>query len=315
MKKETKNDIIYLPMKLFLHGIALLPFWLLYRLADFLYILLYYVVRYRRNIVRQNINESFPEKSQKERNRIIRKFYLHFADYFVETIKLLHISDEQMRRRMVFRNIELVDKSLDKKRSVIVYAGHYGNWEYLTSITLWSRYNYINDVEFAQIYRKLKNNWFDKFFYNLRSRFHSESFEKKTAFRSLLKIKLDGRNTVTGFISDQHPSGSDTNHIVKFLNHDTAIITGSEILAKKLDQDVFYFDIEKVKRGHYITTIKKITCCPSKQPDMAITDAYVENLETTIKRQPELWLWTHNRWKHECKHSAEPKTKLINDNE
>ena len=280
-----------------LKGLARLPFGVLYAISDFLYILIYRVVRYRVKIARNNIRTAFPHKSEKECREIERKFYKHFADYIVETIKLLHITDEEMRRRMQYFDVSLVDESLSKGKSSAIYAGHYANWEWLPSITLWSAYS-PEAVSFGQIYRPLKNVWFDEFLLKLRGRFHSVCIAKSNSLRHLLKDKINGKLTVTGFISDQHPAPNDNKHVLRFLNHDTAFITGSELIAQRLGLDVYYFDVEKIKRGYYTTTIRKITCNAAEQTPGAITDAYVALLEKSIERQPELWLWTHARWKN-----------------
>ena len=310
--KISRSDILYAPVSLLLHGMALLPMWVLYGLSDVLFVLIRYVVRYRVKVVRRNIGESFPEMSVAECRRTERRFYRHFADYFVETIKLLHISDAKVRQMMEFVNVEEVDRSVAAGRSVAVYAGHYANWEYLSSITLWSRFS-TDEVAFGQIYRRLNNEWFDAFFLRLRSRFNSSSYEKRESFRDLLRLKRSGKVAVTGFISDQHPSGVDTHHVVRFLNHDTAMISGTETIIRKLDYDVFYFDTETLGRGRYRTTMRKITTNQRVQPPRAITDAYVALLESSIRRQPELWLWTHKRWKHKCTECAQPLTPLSDD--
>ncbi|MEF9924459.1 MAG: lysophospholipid acyltransferase family protein [Muribaculaceae bacterium] len=298
MNSTTKLNIIYFPLNVLLHATALLPFWALYRISDFLYFVIFHVVRYRVKIVRKNVSESFPEKSEKDISLIVKDFYRHFADFFVETIKLLHISDEEMRRRMIFEGVEIIDEGFDKGRSMMMLAGHYGNWEYITSLTLWSRHSNDDKCVFAQIYRPLRNKWFDTFFLHLRGRFNSCCFTKKSAFRDLIKLKQKGICSITGFISDQHPSGSDVNHVMKFLNHDTAFITGSETIARKLDLDTLYFDLEKIKRGYYKITIRKILFNPTENQSISITDCYATFLEASIKRDPSLWLWTHNRWKH-----------------
>lgn len=297
MCKKTKQDILYFPLNCLLHFIALMPFWILYGLADFLFVLVYYVVGYRVKVARKNVAESFPELSKKEQNRIVRKFYRHLADYFVETIKLLHISDKTMKKRMVFTNVEAIEKSLANGKSIAVFLGHYGNWEYIPSITLWADYDKSKAV-FTQIYRRLNNDWFDRFFLKLRSRFHSVSFEKHSTLRGLLKMKHKGLQTITGFISDQHPTGGDYLHVINFLNHETTVITGSELLATRMGMDVLYFDIRKVKRGHYIADTKVISTDSKNEAQYAITDTYTTMLEESIKRQPELWLWTHKRWKY-----------------
>jgi KDO2-lipid IV(A) lauroyltransferase len=302
---EKVQNIVYAPLGLFLHAVALLPLRALYAFADFLFFVVYYLLRYRRSIALKNIRDSFPEKSDLKCRKICRDFYRHFADYFVETIKLLHISDDEMRRRMEFRNVEFIDECLDSGRSAVVYLGHYGNWEWVTSITLWSRHTDRSKVLFTQVYRPLNNQWFDRFFLRLRGRFHSVGFPKKTVFRSLLTLKRDGILSVTGFMSDQHPSINDQDHVVRFLNHDTALITGTEILARRLDNEVLYFDVAKPSRGHYVCTIRKIATDPNAVHPFYITDRYARLLQDDIVSDPSIWLWTHNRWKHKVK-SASP---------
>ena len=291
----------YLPVQGLLYIISLMPFWVLYGLADFIFVLVYYVVRYRRKIVAKKMRESFPELSDKELKKIARKFYRNFADYIVETIKLNHISDEEIKRRMVFKNMDIIDRLFDEKRSIAAYFSHCGNWEWVPSITLWSRHTTGKDVEFCQVYRPLKNKWYDEYMLRLRSRFNSLSFKKKTVLRDLLLLRRREMPSITGFMSDQKPSKGDESHIVKFLNHPSAVITGTEQVARKLDMAVVYFDMHKLSRGYYELEVKLITDNTSTMEPMAITDAYVKLLEETIKRNPSIWLWTHNRWKHKVK--------------
>lgn len=288
----------YILLKWLLATTARLPFWMLYRIADIIYIIIYHFAKYRREIVTKNIAESFPELSGKERNKIMRGFYRHFADYIVETIKINHISDKQMRRHMTFENIELVDSLIDKGRSVVAYFSHYGNWEWVTSITLWSRHAINGTAQYCQVYRPLKDRWFDNYFLKLRSRFNSISIKKRSVLRELITLRRNNTPSVTGFMSDQKPSGGDLSHVVKFLNHPTAVITGTETLARKLDMAVVYIDVEKIKRGHYHITLRLIAEDCSTMPELSVTDTYTRMLEHTIRRNPDIWLWSHNRWKN-----------------
>ncbi len=294
MKKESYYNIL----KLVFSATSRLPFWMLYRIADIIYLITYYLIKYRKEIVTKNISESFPDLSPKEKQKIIHRFYRHFADYIVETIKLNHISDRQIKKRMVFENIELVDNMLAKGRSVVAYFSHCGNWEWATSVALWSRFGIEHSAQYCQVYRPLKDQWFDSYFLHLRSRFNTMSIKKTAVLRELIRMKRDNTLSVTGFMSDQKPSGGDTSHILMFLNHPTAVITGTETLARKLDMSVIYFDMEKVKRGHYRITLRLIAEDCSSMPEMSITDTYIRMLEDNILRNPSIWLWTHNRWKH-----------------
>lgn len=299
------SNLKYLPVKWMLNGLAHLPFGALYFISDILYFITYHLVGYRRRVAYNNIRASFPEKSEKECKKILRQFYRNFTDYFVETIKLAHISDSEMMRRMEFVGIEEIDKAFDEGRSIAIYFSHCGNWEWAPSITLWSRYKPSDKLVYAQVYRPLKNKWFDSYFLKLRSRFGSVSYDKKMVFRDLLKLKRDGIMSITGFMSDQKPSHGDEGHIMMFLNHPTAIITGTEILARRLDLAVFYWDVDKPQRGHYRLTVRPITLHPSEMPMYSITDAYGRMLEETIRRNPAIWLWTHKRWKHKVEMPTE----------
>lgn len=305
MNRQMEN-IVYAPLGAFLHLIALLPFWALYALSDVIYFAVFHIVGYRKRVVWNNMRESFPEKNDAEVKKTMKAFYHFLADYIVETIKLLHISDDEMRRRFVFHNVELIDRCFDDKRSIVIYAAHYGNWEWLPSVTLWSRHDFRNEI-FAQVYRPLKNEWFDAFFLKLRGRFNSLSFTKKSVFRDLIRLKHDGKLSITGFMSDQHPSLNDDGYLTRFLNHDTAMITGTETLARRLDFAVLYFEITRSKRGYYDCTVKEVSMNPKDEPVGAITGKYARMLEVQIHRQPEIWLWTHKRWKH--------KVTLNNENE
>ena len=295
MKKETSENILYFPLYFYFWLHALLPLKILYILSDILFFPMFYIVRYRRKLVYQNMKDSFPEKSEKEIRRMEKAFYHHFCDYIVETIKLLHISDKETRKRVKFHNTEALQEIVDNGGSCLMLLGHYGNWEFVPSVTLWMRKG---SVIFAQIYRPLKNKWFDRFFLKLRGRYHSECIAKQDTLRSILRYKSSGRPSITGFMADQTPSPANIHHWVNFLNHDTPVFTGVEKIAHKVGFSVFYFDVEKIKRGCYSVTIREISKNPKETEEFEITNKYMEMMETTILRAPEYWLWTHNRWKH-----------------
>lgn len=275
-----------------------MPFWFLYGVANVIFVLACYVVRYRRRLVMRNISLCFPDMERSGVCRTARRFYRHLADYFVETVKLAHISDDEMRRRMEFVNLEAIDGCLDRGQSVAVYFSHCFNWEWAPSITLFSRHASDSEVIYAQVYRPLTNEAFDRLFLRLRSRFHSVSIAKRSTFRDLLKLRHDGKMTVTGFMSDQKPSHLDPVHEVNFLGRPTLVITGTETLARKMNLACVYWDMERTGRGHYRLTVRKITDNPGEEPANYITDTYARMLGETLRRDPSNWLWTHNRWKN-----------------
>lgn len=288
------NIIYYIIYGLF-KALAMLPFCVLYVLSDFVYFLLYHVVRYRRKVVEDNLAKCFPDKTPEERKRIERGFYRHFADCFVETIKLLHISDREVKRRITFENVELIDRLTKAGKSIVVYFSHCGNWEWAPSVTL---HTTTDGVEYCQVYRPLRNKAFDRLMLKVRSRFGSHSFAKATVFRDLLHLKKDGIVSVTGFMSDQKPSHGDPTYVTMFLNRPTAFITGTETLATRMGMAAVYWDMEKISRGHYRIVTRLLDDGSHQAPRGELTQNYALLLETTIRRNPSIWLWTHKRWKN-----------------
>lgn len=288
----------YRPLLITMKGLARMPLGALYPLSDGLAWILRNIVGYRVKTVSDNLAACYPDLSRKELKKLKKQFYLQFTDYFFETVKLLHISDEEIKRRMVFDNMELIDSLFDRGKSIVAYFSHTGNWEWVPSITLWSRYALDDKADFCQVYRPLKNKWFDALFLHLRSRFHPRSFAKHTVFRDLLLLKRDKRLSITGFMSDQKPSHGDPTHVMMFLNRPTAMITGTETVCRRLDMAAVYFDMQKTSRGHYRVNVKLLSDDVTKLPPMTLTEMYAASLQETINANPPLWLWSHKRWKN-----------------
>lgn len=292
------KNVIYAPIGWALKGLALMPWKVLYFHADIIYLIIYKIIKYRVKVVRQNLAECFPEKDEQWRHDVERQFYRHFADYFVETVKLLHISDDDMRRRLVFKNVEVIEDAIRSGQGIVLYAAHYANWEWITSVTLWFQDDtFDHGAIMGQVYQPLENEWFDRFFLNLRERFRTKCFTKQAILREMLTRRREGRQMAIGFISDQHPIVNHENYIRLFLNHPTAIITGPEAIARKLNTRAAYFDIRKLSRGHYeCTLIPMSDNCADTEPHQ-LTDRFTDILEKRIKAEPAYWLWTHKRWK------------------
>lgn len=288
---------MYAPLGWALHLLALMPWWVLYLHADVFYFIVYYLVGYRKRIVRQNLIECFPGKSDQERHVIEKKFYRYFADSFVETIKLLHVSDDEMRERMVFHNAEFIDETFDNSQSLVLYAAHYGNWEWITSVTLWFDSVGHNDAVQGQVYHPLENEWFDRFFLRMRQRFNTVCISWKSILREMITRERNGTHLGIGFIADQHPLPNDQEHVLDFLHHPTAFLTGAEAIGRKLHCRAAYFDVRKVSRGHYECTLVPLSNDIANEPRGSITTRYARLLEQRIEQEPEWWLWTHKRWK------------------
>lgn len=288
------SQILYYIVYAVLYLHALLPLKVLYIFADILYIPLYYIIRYRVKVVRNNLKNSFPDKNTKELRQIEKEFYHHFCDYFVETIKLLHITDSEIRERITFDNMDIVKDLMEDNKSCIMFLGHYANWEWVPSITL----EFTDGTLLGQIYRPLKNKAFDNIFLKLRSRFGSVSIPKNNTLRSMIEFKKENKKVLIGFMSDQTPSVSNIHYWTNFLNQETPVYTGVERIAKKTGFSVTYLDIIKTGRGKYKCYVKLITADPKNEPEFAITEKYIREMERTILRHPAYWLWTHKRWKH-----------------
>jgi KDO2-lipid IV(A) lauroyltransferase len=199
---------------------------------------------------------------------------------------------------MTFNGMDHVDRLLGQGRSIAAYFSHTFNWEWVPSITLWSATKQAGESEFCQVYRPLRDPWFDRYMLKLRGRFNPLSCPKSTVLRDLIKLRRQGIPSITGFMSDQKPSHGDPTRVLMFLNHPTAFITGTETLARKMKMAAVYFDMRKTSRGHYRIDIIPLTDDASTLPEMELTDTYARMLEATIRRDPSLWLWTHKRWKH-----------------
>ena len=291
--KKGLSYIAYALSYTFWYTMSLLPMSLLYVFSDCLYLLVGKVVKYRHKVIWKNLKDSFPEKDEAELQRIERGFYHYFCDYLVETIKLLNMSKRELRQRMVFTGIEEMNELLEKGVSCAVYLGHYGNWELITSLPLWVS----EKAQCCQVYHPLNNERFDKLFKSVREKHHALCIPMAETLRQVVSYRQKKQPIVIGYIADQAPFWNNIHHWVDFLNHDTPVLTGSERIIKKTGQAVFYGDVSRVRRGYYQCDFKLITTEPAKYNDWEITDKYFQLLEETIRRQPELYLWSHKRWK------------------
>ncbi len=270
-----------------------LPLRIHYVLSDGLYLIIYRLVGYRRGLVRRHLAACFPEKGEQERRQTERQFYHWFCDYLVETVKLLTISREELRRRMVFRGTEVIDEVVESGQSCAVYLGHYCNWEWITSLPLWVT----PKAQCGQIYHALENEEFDRLFLTLRQRMGAVCIPMAETLRRIVQYRQQGQPVVIGYISDQVPFWNNIHHWCQFLNHDTPVLTGTERLARQTGHAVLYLDVRRLRRGYYEAEFKLITREPKQMGDYEITDIYFRLLEASIRRDPACYLWTHNRWK------------------
>lgn len=276
-----------------LGALALLPLSVLYGISDLLYLVLANGIKYRRKVIRTNLRNSFPEKSETELREIEKDFYHQFADNIVETIKLLHLSDREADRRIKVSGGEIVDRLIEEGHPVVLYLGHYANWEWVPAVT-----RHFKAPEFcAQVYKPLRDKAFDRLMLKVRSRFNPVSVPQKHVFRTLIRWRNEGRKFITGFISDHRSNLSVSHHRTTFLNQITPFNPGGEEIGDRMNAAYLYLDVEKTGRGHYHFTVKEIKPKDMTE-DSPYTRRYMEMLEDTIRRRPGLWLWSHRRWKY-----------------
>lgn len=286
--------VAFLPLGILLKALGVIPLSVLYLPASLLAFLARDVFRYRRRIVHANIEACFPQLSAGERARIERRFYRHLADYVVETVKLPLISRAALKRRMRFRGVSLIDRAIEQGRDVVVYTSHFGNWEWITSMGLWSRV--WPATPFCHVYRPLRQPWFNRWFLRARTRFNV-SLPMRDVFRRLLTWRREGKQWVCGFLSDQKPSHAGKVFTVPFMGRPTPFIGGTEELACKLDAAVMYFDTAVDGRGRYTCTVRMLCEHPRREEPGEITRRYAAALEAQVRRTPEAYLWSHNRWR------------------
>lgn len=273
------------------------PLRLMYVFSDLvLYPIIYHIVGYRTKIVEINLRNSFPEMSIKELKNIEKRFYHHFCDCFFESIRILSMSKKESMERMVFLNTEIITDCIKKGQGVIVVLGHYGNWEFQNFV-----YHHMDSEgkrNGFSVYMPLRSEAFDYLYMKIRTRFQGRIVTKKGVFREVIKLKNAGECGIFGLVSDQSPIISDLHYWTKFLNQETAVITGFEKMAKQTNMAVIYADVKKLGRGRYQTEYIMISENPGETKPFEIVEKYAGMMEKTILRDPAFWLWTHKRWKH-----------------
>ena len=269
-----------------------LPMPVLYLLSDFLFILAFYFPGYRKRVVFNNLHNAFSEKTDHEVRRIARSYYHHMCDSFIESFAALNMSERELKKRFVWKNPELLKQYYDKGKSVVAIFGHYGNWEWLSTLPLYT------DYKVLALYRPLSNVYFDRFMKKLRQKFGLQTVSVIRSYSVILHYHNEQIPTVTFFLGDQRPKKKHIRYWTTFLNQDTPVMLGSEQIAKRLDQVVVFFKISKLKRGHYEVEIIPVAEDPLSTKMYEITERHTRLLEEQINERPQYWLWSHKRWKH-----------------
>lgn len=276
----------------FFRLLSRLPLGVLYIFSDLLYLVARYVIRYRKKVIDENLKFAFPEKSEKERKTIRNKFYRNFTDaFFAETIKMLTISEKELRRRFLVINQNLVDQEVLKGNSTLLMAGHIFSWEMaILGIALNTR------VEVETVYLKLNSPFFNKLMFAIRTHFGGIMTEKNEFRKSMITIKSNPRLIILA--ADQRPPKKENRYQKEFMNRPAYFFEGGEYMSKKMELPVFFGTITKYKRGHYRAEFSQLAT-PPYQEDLphSVTDEFCKKLEENIRLQPDLYLWSHKRWK------------------
>lgn len=284
--------LVYILVYPLLWMVSKLPFRVLYLLSDGLYLLLYYMVGYRKKVVTENLKLVFPEKTEAEVTAIKKKFYKHLCDMFLEMAKTMTISEKELTKRFKITNPEELKRLEKLNKSIILIFGHYASWEW--SIVL---QNYINFKGFA-VYKKLANKHFDKLVRDIRSKYNTTLISTKETIHTITQTELEGTKSITGFLSDQSPRLSKEVYWSSFMGIKVPCFTGAERLAKKLDFSTAYLKVNKIKRGYYEAEIITLAEDSRIYKDYELTDIFLREVEKQIYQAPEYYFWTHKRWKH-----------------
>lgn len=273
----------------FIYLFTALPFGVLYALSDGLYILLR-LTGYRKAVIRQNLERSFPGKNPGEIESLVQQYYRYLCDLTLEILKTRTMTEHDSQKHCVFHKAEWLDRLYEEKRSVIIMMGHYGNWEWAgPSFTLNNRH------QLVVIYLPLSNPYFDKMLVSTRTRFGTRIAPASQTFRAMAMNR--DKITATAFIADQ-AAPLDNNHWMTFLNQDTSVFTGPAKIASKFNYPIIYIHVKRSKRGYYDVYPELLFSDPNLHSEAEICETYMRRLEKEIQTDPVTWLWSHRRWKH-----------------
>jgi KDO2-lipid IV(A) lauroyltransferase len=270
--------------------LSLLPFWVLYGIANFLAFVLNSLIGYRKKVIETNLHQCFPNKSELEMEQLIKAYYISISDYMVESIKMITISKKSLMKRYRCQNPELLAQYYKQRSDVALLVPHYGNWE-------WGAFTLplISDYLILALYKPLSNKLVDKYLKSVRERFGITLVPFKNIFRTYVKHKNEPKLTV--YIADQSPALNDARNWVMFFDYPTAAIAGTEKIIRKTNNVALYAHINRVKRGYYVITILPISENPEKEKPNFITEQFFNLMEESIKNDPIPWIWSHRRWK------------------
>lgn len=287
---------LYWMIQIIFRIINILPFRLKYIFSDFLSAVLYHIVKYRKKVSETNLKNSFPEMSNARIKAILKEFYRHLTDLIFEILKLETLSEKELLRRVTVTGEEVLSLLVEQKKGVVVVMSHSGNWEWISQRVCFAgrSFEYVGVVA-----KEVSNSYFDEYFTRIRMRLqegHSEIIPFTQTARYLASIRHKTSMIIT--IADQTPHKDQIQYRTNFLNQDSGVFLGPERIAKSLDYAVVFCHVTKPGRGFYHIEFELITNTPKETPPYEITNSHVKMLEYDIRKQPEIWLWSHRRWKY-----------------
>ena len=286
------NLLTYIIAYPFIWLISRLNFTIIYLISDFLYYVLYYVFSYRKSVVRENLKLAFPKMPKKERLKLEKNIFRNLTDVFLETFKSINVSEEELKKRFVFKYPEVLERVYNNNQNVIVMCSHYCCWEWVFGV------RNVTNFKINAIYKQLSNKYFDRLTKSRRSKFGANMIKTKDTFKEISrKSELKELNWY-GFASDQSPKKSKAVYWNYFLNNWVPIHIGAEVIAKKYNMAIVFMDVQKVKRGYYEASFSLITDKPKDFKDFQLTEKYIRIVEKQIQNKPEYYTWTHRRFKH-----------------
>ncbi|ALI98039.1 lysophospholipid acyltransferase family protein [Rufibacter tibetensis] len=284
-----------LPLWWLLKGISLLPFPVLYAFSTFLYVVLYHLIGYRKKVVRQNLEKSFPQKSVAELRKIEKQFFLNLTDIMVETLKLVSLSPQDLAKRVYLHRSEKIENYLNQGVPVMIMGAHLGNWEFMSSAG-----NRHFPFPVDGVYKPLASSFFESFLWFLRSRFGITLVKMKDTLRHLLRHR--GQPRILSLLSDQVPPYGEIQYWTNFLHQDTAFYVGADKLRTSFNYPTFFVGMRHVKRGYYEVVFQELLPLPQagvKEEGHPLTEVFARKLEAWVNQYPAEYLWSHKRWKHQ----------------
>jgi len=286
------KKISFFLFRVFIALFKIIPFWLLYRLSDFVYFIFFYILSYRKNVVIKNLKKCFPEKSEQELKRLRKNFYKILSDIILETFKGFTMSKDELLKRFKVKENNVAEKYFQQGKDVIVLLGHFANWEWAIASVV-EKFNHHPAV----LYKPISNQLFDKYFRDKRGRYGAGLVSIYETRQYFMKEKPKPVMYYMG--ADQYPPNKEKQKNATFFGTNTAFLNGPEKYATQLNIPVIYLEIQRVKRGFYTMELMDVCEQPKDLTENELTQMYASLLEKSIKKQPENWMWSHKRWKRE----------------